>query len=104
MAYNDKIIIQQKSVTADDYGERDPTWTTYKTVWAERQDQSGSTAAQSDMPVFTDSISFKIHRQDAPDVTTKMRVSYDSDYWYILRLERTGRLHYVLHVEAFDDE
>lgn len=104
MAYNDKIIIQQKSVTADSYGERDPTWTTYKTVWAERQSQDGSKTNPSDMPVFGDRIRFKIHKQDAPSVTTKMRVSYDSQYWDILSLERTGRLHYILEVEAWDDE
>lgn len=104
MAYNDKIIIQQKAVAADDYGERDPTWTTYKTVWGERQDQNGYRSDSADMPVFTDGISFKIHAHDAPDVTTKMRVSYDSDIWDIIRMERSGRLHYVLYVEAQDDE
>ena len=104
MAYNDKIIIQQKSVSADTYGERDATWTTYKTVWAERQDQNGYKSDQTDMPVFTDGISFKIHAHDAPDVTTKMRVSYDSLYWDIIRMERGGRLHYILYVESYDDE
>ena len=104
MAYNDKIIIQQKSVSADTYGERDATWTTYKTVWAERQDQNGYKSDQTDMPVFTDGISFKIHAHDAPDVTTKMRVSYDSLYWDIIRMERSGRLHYILYVESYDDE
>ena len=104
MAYNDLIVIQQRTDTPDDYGERDPTWTTYKTVWAERQDQNGHRAIQSDMPVFTDGISFKIHAPDAPDVTTKMQVVFEGDEWKIIRLERSGRLHYLLYVEAKDDE
>ena len=104
MAYNDRVVIEQKTVSADTYGERDATWRTYKTVWAERQAQSGSKTNQADMPVFGDSITFKIHAHDAPDITSKMRANYDSQYWDIVRLERTGRLHYVLHIEAWDDE
>jgi len=104
MAYNDRIVIEQKTVTADDYGERDATWSTYKTVWAERIDQTGYKSNQTDMPVFTDGISFKIHIHDAPDVTTKMRVSYDGEYWDIIRREKEERLWFILYVEAQDDE
>jgi len=104
MAYNDLIVIQQRTDARDDYGEMDPTWSTYKSVWAELQTQGGSRSIQSDMPVFTDGITMRIHTHDAPAVTSKMRVSYDSQYWYINRITKEGRLHTVLDLEAYDDE
>ena len=104
MAYNDKIIIQQSSVAADDYGERDATWTTYKTVWAEMDDSGGNLSYETDMPVFSNQRLFTIRTYDAPDVTTKMRISYDSDYYKILSVQKQGRMFTVLVAEANDDE
>jgi len=104
MAYNDKIIIQQKTVSADTYGERDPTWTTYKTVWAEMIDEGGVVDYESDMPIYTDTRAFKIHTHDAPSVTTKMRVSWNSEYHMIRSIRKAGRLHTTLTVQAYDDE
>ena len=49
-------------------------------------------------------ITFRIHAHDAPSVTSKMRVSYDSQYWTITGISKEGRLHIVLNVEAYDDE
>jgi len=104
MAYNDKIVIQQKTVAADDYGERDGTWTTYKTVWSEMDDSGGNLSYESDMPIYSDSRLFTIRTYDAPDVTTKMRLSYDSKYWKITSIQKRGRMFTVLVAEAHDDE
>lgn len=104
MAYNDKIVIQQKTVSADTYGERDPTWTTYKTVWAEMEDTGGVVDYSADMPIYSDTRTFIIHTHDAPDVTTDMRVSYDSEYHMIRSIRKDGRLRTKLTVQAFDDE
>ena len=104
MAYNDKIVIQQSTVTADDYGERDETWTTYKTVWAEMDVPGGSIGYESDMPVYADSRLFKIRTYDAPSVTTKMRISYDSEIYFIRSIQKIGRLFLVLITSSYDDE
>ncbi len=104
MAYSDQIVIQQATDGRGTAGAPVPTWATYKTVWAERQDQNGYKANESEMPVFTDGISFKIHLYDAPNLTSKMQVSYDSDEWDIIRIEKLGRFHFIIYVEAHDDE
>lgn len=104
MAYNYKIVIEQHTVTADDYGERDKTWATYKTLWAERDDEGGFLEYSADMPVFAGTIAFRIHSQDAPSVTTKMRISYDSKYYLIRNVQKEDRLHTVLTAEYYDDE
>ena len=104
MAYNDKIVIQQSTETRDDYGEVDVTWSTYKTVWAEMDVPGGGKTHETDMPIYYDNRLFTIRSYDAPDVTTKMRISYDSDIYLILSIQKRGRMFTVLITEAFDDE
>jgi SPP1 family predicted phage head-tail adaptor len=104
MAYNDKIIIQQRTDGRGDAGGVEETWSTYKTVWAEIDDLSGNKDNAADMPVYEDSMSFKIHTHDAPDVTTKMRISWESQYFYIRSKQRDGRLRTTLIADAYDDE
>ena len=104
MAYNDKIVIQQSTETRDAYGEVDTTWSTYKTVWAEIDDSGGSKDFTSDMPVYEDGMSFKIRQADAPDLTTKMRISWNSQVWIIRSKQRDGRLRWNIIADAYDDE
>ena len=105
MAYNDSIVIQQQATAHGVYGEADTgAWSTYKTVWAEIDDSTSSVSQESEMPVFEDSKSFKLHTHDAPAVTTKMRISYDSQYFFIRSIRKEGRLRTVLIGSAYDDE
>jgi len=105
MAYNDKIVIQQYTQARDAMGGVDAgTWAEYKTVWADVEDVSSSESQQSDMPVFSFSKKFKFRTHDAPSVTAKMRISYDSEYWDIQSIRKEGRLHTVIIAEAYDDE
>jgi len=104
MAYNDKIIIQQGTESRGSAGGVETVWTTYKTVWAEIDDTSGNESEQADMPVFTNSVAFKIRTIDAPAVTSKMRVSWISEYFYIRSIHKEGRLRTVIMADAYDDE
>lgn len=104
MGYNYQIVIQQKSVTADAYGERDATWTTYKTVWAELDDGGGSLTYESDMPVYAGTKTFVIRTADASGLTTKMRISYNSETYRILSLSIDERQRTTITAEAYDDE
>lgn len=105
MTYNDSIVIQQYTQARDDLGAIDQgLWATYKTVWAEVEDVSGSTDDASEMPVYEDSKSFKFRTFDAPAVTTKMRISYDSRFFVIRSINKEGRLTTTLIAEAYDDE
>lgn len=105
MAYNDSIVIQQYTQARDTYGAIDAgTWATYKTVWAEIEDVSSVVSNESEMPVHQDGKSFKIRTHDAPAVTTKMRISYNSEFYYIGSIQKEGRLRTILIGEAYDDE
>jgi len=105
MTYNDSIVIQQYTQSRDTLGAIDAgSWSTYKTVWAEVTDASGSVTHESDMPVYEDSKSFKIHTHDASAVTTKMRISYNSNYYLIHSIQNEGRLTTTLIASAYDDE
>jgi len=104
MAYNDKIIIQQKTEARNADGDVVKTWSTYKTVWAEVSDSGDGIDNQSEQSVYYDSKDFKIHSRDAPAVTTAMRISYDSQYFFIRGISRDGRLRKTLTATAYDDE
>ena len=104
MTYNDSIIIQQLTQVRDDYGGDASTWATYKTVWAEIEDVSGNENFQSDQRIYEDSKSFKVHTHDAPDITTKMRISYDSRVFLIISLNKEGRLRTKMMGIAYDDD
>ena len=80
MGYNYQIVIQQRTDTRDTYGELDPTWSTYKTVWADMDIDGGSLSYETDQPVYSDQRVFRIHTYDAPDTTTKMRISFESNF------------------------
>lgn len=103
MAYNYKIIIQQSTETRDDYGEVDTSWSTYKTVWAKRENTGGGMGYESDQPVYAADIVLKFRTKDAPDVTTKMRVSFQSKI-YLIRSIQWDKMNTTLIGEAFDDE
>lgn len=105
MTYNDSIIIQSYTQTRDTRGSIDVgSWATYKTVWAEITDVSGSVTHESDMPIYEDAKSFKFRTFDASAVTTKMRISYDSNVYVIHSIQKAGRLTTTLIASAYDDE
>ena len=105
MAFREKIIIQQPTEARGDAGGVEETWTTYKTVYAEIDDDGGNKDNAAEMPVFGNQMTFKIHKQDAPGVTTKMRISYSSEYWYISTRRVDRRRGFIeLTGEAYDDE
>ena len=105
MAYNDKIVIEQGTETRSSNGAVDVTWATYKTVWAEIESSGGTISYETEMPVYSDNMAFRIHKHDAPGVTTKMRIKdSDSNYYWIRSIQKDGRLWLTLTGEAFDDE
>lgn len=105
MTYNDLIVIEEYTQGRDDYGAIDAgTWATYKSLWAEIEDVQSNVSYESDQPVYEDGKSFKIHKEDAPLASTKMRISYDSRYFMIRSIRNEGRLRTVLIAEAYDDE
>lgn len=104
MGYNYKIDIQESTESRGAQGAVTPTWSTYKKVWAERDDTGGVVSYESDQPVYSDAMAFKIRSYDAPDVTTKMRISYNSQLYMIRSIRKEGRFHLHLVTEAYDDE
>jgi len=106
MAYRDSIIIQQPTSVRDDYGSVDAsTWATYKTCWAEIEDVAGNENFDSDQRVYEDVKSFKVHTADAPAVTTKMRISWDSRLFFITSINKERRrVATELLAIAYDDE
>ncbi len=104
LTYNDLIVIQQTTQSRTSLGEVVDTWGTYKSAWADIEDAQSNVGYEGGQPAFEDGKSFKIHTDDAPGVTTKMRISYDSTFFYIRSIRKEGRLRTILLADGYDDE
>ena len=88
----DKLITIEQweadSPAQDSYGAPSGTWATYTTRWAEKTDKSGREFFTGGL-VGEATCMFKVYYVDG--LTTKMRISYDSQYYDIVGISELGR-------------
>jgi len=79
---NQRIIIQQATVTRDTYGAEIQTWATYATLWASKKHQVSREfySAQKINAEITDLFIIRYRT----GITTKMRILYGGHYYDIL--------------------
>jgi SPP1 family predicted phage head-tail adaptor len=88
---NRKITIQQwtaDSPAQDSYGAPSGSWETYATPWAEKIDQKGREFFNGGVVGEVTTV-FRI-RYDS-GITSKMRISYNSEYYDIKSIAELGR-------------
>jgi SPP1 family predicted phage head-tail adaptor len=86
-----RIIIEQwgeDSPAFNSYGEPSGSWTTFITCWAQKRDRSGREFFVSGT-VSEATVIFRIRYVSG--INTKMRISYDSEYYNILSIAEYGR-------------
>jgi SPP1 family predicted phage head-tail adaptor len=84
-----KITIEQSTPTRNSSGEAVDSWSTFATVWAQKQDLRGQeffAARQVNSEVIT---KFKIRHLSG--VTRAMRVNYGGSYYRIEQIVELGR-------------
>lgn len=86
-----KIVIEQKSVSRDDVGGENISWTTYKTIWSGFSAKRNTEGVQSGQETASRIVEFIFRYQDAPAVDEAMRISYNSQYYYIVGIQELGR-------------
>lgn len=104
MAMNDKIVIQKVAEARSSTGAVTETWTTHVTSWADIEQVSGSEQFTSDMTIYNDIKTFVIHYHEGKEVTPKMRISYDSGYYYITSVSHKDHLKTTLLAVRNDDD
>jgi SPP1 family predicted phage head-tail adaptor len=92
MAYNDLIVIQNVTETRDTYGEVVEAWPTYQSSWADIETISGSEGYPADITIYVDVKKFIIRYEEGKNVTSKMRIYYGSEYYYISSVAHRDRL------------
>jgi head-tail adaptor len=88
-----RIIIQSPSLSANAYGEREETWGTLATVWAQIERKPAAVEQNSgEQMVSVNKVVFNI-RYSSTTKTTKAgyRISYDSKLYSILGVHEVGR-------------
>lgn len=88
-----KITIQQPtySVSSDSNFKKVSAWSTYKTCWASWVHKMSQEVFEEGQLVAKDTFDWKIRYYDAPAVKADMRISYDSEYYYIVGIKELGR-------------
>jgi SPP1 family predicted phage head-tail adaptor len=75
-----RITIQQRTDTQDSYGEPIPAWTTFATVWAAVEPQSGQEAT------------IAMSQQQEARLRVRVRVRYRTGISTLMRIAWQGRL------------
>jgi len=105
MAMNEFITVQQVTETRSSTGAVSESWATHVQSWADIQQLSGTEQFSSDMTVYTDTKKFILNYQEAKDITSKMRISYNSAYYNITSVNHEpGRVRTTLIAYRNDDE
>jgi SPP1 family predicted phage head-tail adaptor len=84
-----RVTIQQFSESQNDYGEPVKSWTTYVTRWAKITDVSGREEFSNFQTVSSVLTLFRVRYKSG--ITTKMRISHNSNYYNILSVKEIGR-------------
>ncbi len=104
MRLDRRVIIQTYTVTKDSYGEPVKTWGTLSTVWAKFEDRLVGFENEESKEQVAVNVKF-IWIRYLSTVKEKMRISYNSEYYYIDSLTEIGREKWLkLKVEKRDNE
>lgn len=88
-----KIIIEQPtySVSSDTNFKKVSAWTTYKSCWASWVHEMSQEVFEEGQMVAKDTYKWNIRYYDAQSIKADMRISYDSEYYYIIGIKELGR-------------
>jgi SPP1 family predicted phage head-tail adaptor len=87
-----RIALQSASLSTNNYGEREQTWSTYATVWAQLKYRTGSEKVQDDQVSSTEGATFNIrYSTDTSAAKASDRVVYNGENYEILHIQELGR-------------
>ena len=84
-----KITIEDYTITTNDYGEEEKTWSTWATVWAEKRDKKGREYFEQSGEYTEQQTVFKVRYRDGVKAT--MRIKYDGTTYDIVSVAELGR-------------
>jgi len=90
---NEKITIQTPPTAKDNGGELTGSWTNVCSPWAQLKPASSAETREEGSDVLVDTTVFVIRYRSG--ITSKMRISYGSDYWQIVGIQKKGRNEYL---------
>lgn len=104
MRLDRQITIQTFTTAKDSYGEPIKTWSTHATVWSKVEDRIvGAKVEESKEIVALNAKFFWIRYLST--VTEKMRIVFNSEYYYIESISPVGRDRFMrIRAEKRDNE
>ena len=80
------IVIEQSTTSVSDKTNQTEvdSWSTYKSVWGKLVHRQSTEVFEEGQLVAKDIHEWSIRYYDAPAITSDMRISYDSEYYYMV--------------------
>ncbi len=98
-----KITIQQPTETKNSYGEVETTWSTYAIRWSSPEPAQGRELEINSQAFGQRTVRFRLRYDDlAGEVTTKMRVSYDSRIFDIVDVLNPNERNREVHLTTIE--
>lgn len=92
-----RIVIERYTETKSVFGEEEKTWSTYKTVWAGKQDVSSYETFRANELGAKLTTRFLIrYSSDVSTVNPKDRILYNSDYYEIVGVQMVEKNKWIL--------
>jgi SPP1 family predicted phage head-tail adaptor len=104
MDVRESITIQQTTQTRGASGSVVDSWGTLEACYAVIDQVSGTEGFTGEATVYSDTKKFTVYYTTGQNVTAKMRILYDSEYYYIHSVRHIGRLKTELIATRYDDE
>ena len=88
-----RITIQKPTLSANAYGEREESWGTHVTCWAQIERKPAAVEQNSGAQIVSvNKVVFNIrYSKDSKDTNAGYRISYDSKIYNILGVHEVGR-------------
>lgn len=97
-----RVTIEQLTTVADEYNQKIPTWATFRVVWAEMMDRSGSESYQADQLTASRNTVWRIRFISSLNET--MRIRYQGRVYNIEAIKRLDRKMYMDVVTTLQDD
>ncbi len=91
-----RLMVEQPVIAKNTIGENETTWTSYKTLWAERVLKPSGERYEGKQEVGSDGADFRARYDSGLNTTMRFKQELETTYFYIRNVQSSRRDDYSL--------